>query len=866
MAMGINTNIPSLNAQRNLSKSQDGLTTSLQRLSSGLRINSAKDDAAGLAITDRMTSQINGLGQASRNANDGISLTQTAEGALQESTTILQRIRELAVQSSNATNSASDRLSLQSEVNQLVSELDRIADTTSFNGIKLLDGSYQSEQFQVGANAGETINVSVAESNSSSLGIEKKNTDNATIGIEMATSSNSVDINSNTFGIASDPSATATAALSSIIGDQTLKVFNADGGSESLAISAVLGNRDASEIATSLDAMTGVNASAVTTAQFDTSTSAINAITEGDVVAFTLELGDGDSTQAISVGYDGDTFTQDFNTAIQSALDIENTANDNTDLTYDAETQTITSASGVNVGVSGFNTTDKSSVEIKALSTDAGENLTITTVATGAIVFESAGTTTDDQATNAQSYLTALTESSDYNSTFRAELTSDGTGVQITALSAGSTELGVTGFSATSTNQTAQITATDGGTTVAGTGMPTLDNTNSASTSAIVAATDPAITFAGQTVNNTAGTDSVVKMGDLSISLDNGYNIQSNITTSTSVLNAAQNTNADLTADVGREDVSDGNNIASQNLTISGTGSSTIAIAEDLSAKDAVALINAVADDTGVNATAKTTATLNGLTDDGIVSFSLVDSNDTAIAISANVTTTDLTALTTAINDKTGKTGITAAINLTKDGIELTNATGEDIKILDFNSSSANTSSVVSMNVTGSEPGTISLSAGGSSTANTDSTVIGGNIEFKSSITFSISSDVAAEDGGLFATDANVLNASENASVASLDISTAEGASAALDIVDGALANIDSTRADLGAIQNRFTSTISNLSVSIENLSASRSRIQDTDFAAETAELTRNQILQQAGTAMLAQANQLPQGVLSLLG
>ncbi|MCA3149619.1 MAG: flagellin domain-containing protein, partial [Rhodocyclaceae bacterium] len=151
MSQVINTNIASLNAQRNLTTSQSNLATALQRLSSGLRINSAKDDAAGLAISDRMTSQIRGLDQARRNANDGISLSQTAEGALAQSGEILQRIRELAIQSANATNSASDRQSLNSEVSQLVTEVTRIANATTFNGLKILDGSYQGQQFQVGA-------------------------------------------------------------------------------------------------------------------------------------------------------------------------------------------------------------------------------------------------------------------------------------------------------------------------------------------------------------------------------------------------------------------------------------------------------------------------------------------------------------------------------------------------------------------------------------------------------------------------------------------------------------------------------------------------------------------------------------------
>ena len=167
----INTNIGSLNAQRNLSMSQASLATSMQRLSSGLRINSAKDDAAGLAISDRMTSQIRGSNQAARNANDGISLAQTAEGALGAITDNLQRIRELAVQSANATNSTSDRASINTEAQQLKNEIDRVSVSTRFNGVNLLDGSFSSQDFQVGANAGEVITVSsIANAQSSALG------------------------------------------------------------------------------------------------------------------------------------------------------------------------------------------------------------------------------------------------------------------------------------------------------------------------------------------------------------------------------------------------------------------------------------------------------------------------------------------------------------------------------------------------------------------------------------------------------------------------------------------------------------------------------------------------------------------------
>ena len=170
MAAVINTNNVSLNAQRNLGTSQASLATSLQRLCSGLRINSAKDDAAGLAISDRMTSQVRGLDQARRNANDGVSLAQTAEGALSTASEMLQRIRELSVQSANATNSVTDRAALQAEANQLTAELDRLSITTQFNGQNLLDGTFGSVNFQVGANANQTITATTGNFRTASYG------------------------------------------------------------------------------------------------------------------------------------------------------------------------------------------------------------------------------------------------------------------------------------------------------------------------------------------------------------------------------------------------------------------------------------------------------------------------------------------------------------------------------------------------------------------------------------------------------------------------------------------------------------------------------------------------------------------------
>ena len=210
MALTVNTNIASLTAQRNLTGSQNELSTSLQRLSSGLRINSAKDDAAGLAISERFTAQIKGLNQGVRNANDGISLAQTAEGALKEVTNNLQRIRELAVQSANATNSASDRTALQAEVAQLVAEIDRVAQNTKFNGVALLDGTFTAKAFQIGADTTDTVSINaITSARTSAIG-----------GTSTSTQTSDQAVNANAI-VATDGDANALRVNGTLIGAST---------------------------------------------------------------------------------------------------------------------------------------------------------------------------------------------------------------------------------------------------------------------------------------------------------------------------------------------------------------------------------------------------------------------------------------------------------------------------------------------------------------------------------------------------------------------------------------------------------------------------------------------------------------------
>ncbi len=256
MASTINTNIQSLTAQRNLANSQLAMSTSMARLSSGLRINSAKDDAAGLAISERFTSQIRGVNQAARNANDGISLAQVAEGALGSSSGILQRIRELAVQSANATNSASDRAALNSEVSQLTAELNRIAATTQFNGQNILDGSFTSATFQVGANANQTIIATTANFSTTKYG-------NNRMGSAVAANTGGPgDLVLGTASAGTNPSTAIAGNVSAVVAD----VLAISGSTGSANVTVNLGD-SAKTVAASINAQagtTGVSATART--------------------------------------------------------------------------------------------------------------------------------------------------------------------------------------------------------------------------------------------------------------------------------------------------------------------------------------------------------------------------------------------------------------------------------------------------------------------------------------------------------------------------------------------------------------------------------------------------------------------------
>jgi flagellin len=314
MAQIINTNVASLTAQRNLATSQRDAATAMERLSSGLRINSAKDDAAGLAIASRLTAQINGVNQAMRNANDGLSVVQVAEGALQESSNILQRMRELAVQSANASNSASDRTSLQAEVTQLAAEMTRIADTTAFGNTKLLNGGFASKTFQVGAQVGETINLSISAARASDLGT----TYTATALLDE-------------LGRAEGAGATTNGVTA-----QTL-TFNVEGQTSNVAIAV---DSSAKDIAAAVSTVGGLTASATTTATFQ-----FTADTVGENSATVTING----VQLTGVDLSGNAIAKA--TALEAAINADSTLNSNLTVSRTNDTLTLTDADGDNISI-----------------------------------------------------------------------------------------------------------------------------------------------------------------------------------------------------------------------------------------------------------------------------------------------------------------------------------------------------------------------------------------------------------------------------------------------------------------------------------------------------------------------------------
>ena len=717
MASVINTNVASLNAQRNLTTSQSALATSLQRLSSGLRINSAKDDAAGLAITDRMTSQIRGLNQATRNANDGISLAQTAESGLAEVGNNLQRIRELAVQSANATNTSSDRASLNAEVTQLMAEIQRVANTSQFNGQNILDGTFTSAQFQVGANANQTITASTGNAQTTAIG--------------------SYQVDSNSISAVSGSALTA--------GQLTLNGIDV-GSSTSGSAEAIAASIN------SVTSSTGVTASAKTT---------VTSVA-GNPVQRNQTLQSGDLViNGVSIG------------AVAGSSNVA--------------TQGANIAAAINAvqGQTGVTATANGGTGALTLTSNTGRTIDITTNAA----------TTADGATRVE----------------------NATGLEL----AGAGKV----FGANS------VTIANGARQVV-----THTSTNTA------AVTDT-LSVAGVTFTYSAAANSATNIQiDNTSAANQGANVRAALALNTTVTNAftitGATTDAILTAKSNVLSTAATDGLAKATATANGGAWASTTAGAGVAIGDTLKVGGLIYEFTAHNASAASTA--------GNIMVRLGTGGANAAADDVLTATNLASAISAQQAAGNGTVGFTSR---TGGAVTVTNTLYGSTGVV------ADPTEPISTG-TGNAVAVASVTTGASGTYAASSTK--GTLALNSPTTFSI--------GGTAPTTAGLgaANVSLN-TISKVDISTVDGANNAISLIDGALSQIATIRGNMGALQNRFGSVVSSLTASSENLSAARSRIQDADFAAETAQLTRNQILQQAGTAMLAQANSLPQSVLSLL-
>lgn len=746
MAQIINTNIASLNAQRNLNSSQSANQTALERLSSGLRINSAKDDAAGLAISTRFTSQTNGLNVAIRNAGDGISLAQTAEGALGSMTENLQRIRELAVQSSNATNSDDDRVAIQQEVSQLLAEVDRTANETNFNGRNLLDGNFKGT-FQIGADAGQTVDVQISELTVAKLGASDQVGVSA-IGTDEGISNGDLVLN----GVQIGPS-TATDDNSSTV------AASASG----IAKAAVI-NRYSDQ--------TGVTAFANTN-EVNGSTMS----TTGAGTSATIEI----NNVSISLQATNNSNDVEMASTRKSVIEAINAKSDQTGVTaVDGGNDNgviLVAEDGRNIVVEGTGSNITTAFGLAAAATTAGA---------------------DDSA--------------------------------LTGTSAGVYE---SGFTLVANGDTKDISISGGN----GTGTGDIDNTGltEGSYSRSTAYYSNEVQTAAAASSGTAASVIAIEEGDLVIN---------NVTigASSSVDDKATDTVANSSDAAGSGiAVAAAINRSSENTGVTATVNETVVV--------------------GVTGAAPTAAATSG------TALSIVINNvDIGTVVSQNDIEKDRTATIDAINAKTGQTGVTAEDN--GEGITLRAADGRNISV----NLSSTTAGVAAAGEFGLDSDVDGIGNGTSASALTNYATTAETTYSTVSLQSAGTIDIEAGSNGTTGLEDTGFTRGEYGGgqdgqfLKDLDVSTFEGAQAAITAIDNALNTVSSQRAELGALQNRFESTVSNLAITAENLTAANSRIKDADFAAETAELSRTQVLQQAGISILAQANQRPQQVLSLLG
>jgi flagellin len=715
----INTNISALAAQGSLSNVTKKQQTAMERLSTGMRINSAKDDAAGLAITNRMTSQIRGYAVAIRNSNDGISMTQTAEGALGQIGDMLQRMRELAVQASNGSNSAENRTAIQAEVIQLKAEINNIAKKTSHNDIKLLDGSAGNIVLQTGVNTGDTMALKFESAQAKDLGI----------GTPLALTS----------------LAKSTTALSR--GDLLINGVHVDASiaqDDTLSYASNSGSAIAKAAAVNkVSNLTGVVATVGKTMVYGSTQATTAAVVSGtisinNVATSTIAFGSSESTDL----------------ARQKTVDAIN-------------------AISAQTGVKALDGGDAAHGVI--LVAEDGRNITVSH--STASISNLTGVRNDATTTSATSYVGTYS------------LTSvDGSDINLSSR-VGGTIANADFYTGTYKANVAQFVS---GARAASIAAPTA----------------------------LAGNDLVI----------NGISVGPALT-------------SDDTA----------------------TFATTTSVTKASSAIATAAAINRVKDLTGVTAKANAnilvgTGFATGVSTTTISATSMFLNG---VTISANVTADTTRAdLVNLINLKTGQTGVVASDN--GDGLTLVAADGRTISLGVDNGGAAGSTAVAAIGM---------ATINGSTALATSSATTGGAMAFISTVSlesdkvFEIASGSAGNTnfGTLGFIQGTYGGSSDMLNVEHLDVSTQSGAMVAISAIDSAINQVSMQQSRAGAYQNRLDAVVNNLTESNQNMSASRSRILDTDYAQETTNLAKSQIISQAATAMLAQANQAGQSVLALL-
>ncbi len=712
----INTNLNALVSQESSRASNLKLSQSMERLSTGKRINSAKDDAAGLSISNRMTTQVRGIQMAMKNSNDAISLSQTAEGAYGQVGSILQRMRELAVQSATATMSGADRAALQLEVTQLTSEIDHIASTTNFNNIKLLDGSAKDLVIQTGANQDDKIKMSFDS------------------------------VKSNHIGSSIQPSVTSYGGE---IDDQ--------------------GNTD------------------------DADDTGMTALVDGDLVL-----------NGVSVG---SSFAKDDN--------LSSNANAASAIAKVAAINAVSDRSGVVAKVAG---TVASGAVMTAAS--ASGTITINGYATASI------STTSDAALSRKLVVDAINALSKATGVVATDTQSDNGGVVLTAADGRNIEISYSGTDFGDANTGVKAAGTYVGSyhLYSTDGKPftvdTIENGNKAADAGNIEA-------AGLQVGTYGGG----KAQTMTVAREATAAGTAPTTTTTGLLkgDTLKINGIAIGAAISTDDT------ASISTTASSRAGSAIAIA---------AAINKSSQQSGVTATANANV-LRGSGFTAASSLATVYLNGQSITVS----TKRVDDVINGINEKTGQTGVVA----TKfgDGIELRAADGRNILI------SSNTGAAA-LGLTGVSIGT-GTSAGVAQ-------AYYASVSLSSDLAFTVESGSEGNANfELLGFRNGTFGGAKGDKIAEINISTQQGASDALRTIDSAIEQVSAAQANSGALNNRLDVIVNNLGEGMQNMSASRSRILDTDYATETTELAKQQIIQQAATAMLAQANQQAQGVLALL-